>query len=334
MASLIDEIVRRSGLSRPTVKHVLGTRGHLYRESTRQRVLDVAAELGYRRNGAAKAMSTGRFSAYGLLMSVNPRDAVVPHPVLWGMQRAMGARDLHLTIGQLPDAALTDPVRMPRVLREWSVDGLIISYTDHYPQAMLDVIERHAIPSVWLNVKLPHDCVHPDDFATAQEATRQLLRLGHRRIAFASWWELGHYSYADRYDGYCAAMAEAGLQPRDLRAATIGKADAMGAYARHLLTLGDRPTAFLSYAIGDLHALLTTAYQLGLRVPHDLSLACIDGEAGDSVLPPTMLQLPGGELGEAAVEMLHEKVANPSVRLRPRALPGTYLPGQTAGVVA
>jgi LacI family transcriptional regulator len=337
MANLIDEIVQRSGMSRPTVKHVLGSRGHLYRESTRQRVLEAAEAVGYRRNGAAVAVSTGRFGAYGLLTSVHEPDAVLPFAVLWGMQQAMADRDLHLTIGQLPDAALTDPLRLPRVLREWSVDGLIVSYTDHHPRAMVDLMARHAIPSVWVNVKRRYDCVHPDDLGAGRRATEELLRAGHTRIGFASWWQVGHYSYADRFAGYAAAMTAAGLQPRDLRAGAAAVGDGEGdgdpatraGYFHRLLTLTDRPTAFVTYGAGDVEALITTAYKLQLRVPQDVSLICIDNVVPEGIVPIAALQLPGTALGQAAVAMLQAKVAAPAKRIRAQAIPATYVAGET-----
>jgi hypothetical protein len=37
-------------------------------------------------------------------------------------------RELHLTLGDLPDESLTDEAYVPRILREWSVDGLLINY--------------------------------------------------------------------------------------------------------------------------------------------------------------------------------------------------------------
>lgn len=330
----IEEIARRCALSHVTVKQVLGAHAHRYSATTRDRVLEAARAVGYRRNSAARAIGTGRFGAYGLLTSVNERDAVLPFSVLWGMQRAMAERDLHLTVGQLPDAELANPARLPRVLREWSVDGLVISYTDHYPRAMLDLIARHAIPCVWLNVKLRQDCVHPDDRRAGREATEQLLVRGHRRIAFATWISLDHYSFADRYAGYAEAMRLAGRRPRDLRAARRSPDDdghEKARYFRRLLAGPNRPTAFVTYAATDAEALIGHAAVLGLRVPEDLSVVAIDGVVSDNVLSVATVQLPGAALGLAAIEMLSLRVATPGGPQATRAVAGRFVPGQSIG---
>ena len=79
---------------------------------------------------------------------------------------------------------------------------------------------------MWVNAKFEVDCVYPDDYGAAKSATRQLIELGHRRIAFvhfinplfgATFEESRprfHYSVEDRAFGYRDAMREAGLSPR------------------------------------------------------------------------------------------------------------------------
>src|SRR4029453_19044681 len=104
----------------------------------------------------------------------------------------------------------------------------IVNYTHEILPGMLEVIRAHHTPAVWLNAKLAEDCVYPDAFGAARNATADLIGLGHRRIAFvkliAPWLSPGatveqtlarmHYSIAARRDGYLTAMREAGLAPQ------------------------------------------------------------------------------------------------------------------------
>jgi DNA-binding LacI/PurR family transcriptional regulator len=79
---------------------------------------------------------------------------------------------------------------------------------------MIELIQRYQIPSVWLNAKLESDCVYPDDFEAAGQACKYLLQMGHRRIAYVDYMSSGHYSTADRRNGYLRAMRSARLKPQ------------------------------------------------------------------------------------------------------------------------
>ena len=64
----IADIAQRAGLSKGAVSYALnGLPG--VSESTRQRVLKLAAEMGWRPNSAARALSASRAGALGLVMA-------------------------------------------------------------------------------------------------------------------------------------------------------------------------------------------------------------------------------------------------------------------------
>jgi hypothetical protein len=52
---------------------------------------------------------------------------------------------------------------MPRLLREWMVDGLLVAFNLSTPPGMIETIRRHNIPSIWLNSDQEIDCVRPND---------------------------------------------------------------------------------------------------------------------------------------------------------------------------
>jgi len=199
----LDAIAARAGVTKATVSNVLnrnrvGTRSDAVRNA--QRIRKIAAELGYRPNMAARAIQTNRFNAVGLIASTEPRFSVY-QPYLAGLTRACRRKDLHLTLGEVVDEKLTDERYIPKVLREWAVDGLLIAYMAGFPPVLADLIEQYRIPSVWLNAKRDHDCVYPDDRGGMELATRHLVELGHQRIAFFSVFPGGHYSSRDRRAG-------------------------------------------------------------------------------------------------------------------------------------
>src|SRR5262249_36057995 len=131
-----------------------------------------------------------------------------------------------------------------------------INYSQDFPEAMLAMIVRYHIPSVWLNEVLVKDCVYPDDFAGLRQATEYLLKLGHKKIAYVNYSNLtGDYSVGARFNGYSKAMQTANLTTQALRAGFELPED-FGASKRKTIT-GDagEPSNTLDYSGDEIKAI-------------------------------------------------------------------------------
>ena len=120
MATL-EEIAREAGVSRYTVSNVLRGRNKENWACTverAERIRGIAERLNYRPNAAAVATATGRFGAIGLLASRRHPDGVLLSTLLYSIRHHLTERELHLTLGDLPDESLTDEAYVPRILRE------------------------------------------------------------------------------------------------------------------------------------------------------------------------------------------------------------------------
>ncbi len=331
-----DELARHLGVTRLTVHRALTGRAGVG-EARRRQVIEAARELGYRPNGAARAVVSGRFNSVALVLSTEGRRSTIFPGLIVGAGDALAEHDMHLTIARLPDEKLTDEAYMPRALREWTVDGLLINYNQEIPEKLVELVERHQIPSVWINSKQPADCVYPDDAGGARDATERLLALGHRRIAFVSFAQPLHYSGQDRRDGYEQAMRSAGLCPRFILQPHGGTtATEMGEDVRpaaiEILRRADRPTAIIAYAVREAAAMLHAAAWLHLDVPRDLSLITFaESIQDDTVMPLSKIWISRVALGRSAVEMLIKKINNPSYPLPPKAMPLNWWQGTTCG---
>ncbi len=327
-STTLQTIADKAGVSMTTVSNVLnrnriGERSDAQRNARRIRA--IADRLGYRPNTAARAIQTNRFHAIGLIASTEPRRSVY-QPYLGGLTRACRRKDLHLTLGEVVDEKLADERYIPKVLREWAVDGLLIAYMLEFPPMLAQLIEQYRIPSVWLNAKQDHDCVYPDDLGGMKQATRRLIDMGHRRIAFLATYPEGHHSSTDRRRGYARAMLDAGLQPRVLYPDLTENVflstvlDDLSAWFRR----DDRPTALVCN--GDTPAMTAyhAALHAGLKVPRDLSIVGVYHQPivgiGRNI---TTLQLPTAQVGLEAVEMLTRKIARPNEPIAPVAVPLT-----------
>ncbi len=339
MATITD-IARAVGVSDVTVSRVL-QRGTSYRRPTYARRADeirrLATELGYRPNASAIAMRSGRFQCIALLLSSDHVRSQLPAGLLGGIQSALHQRDLHLMVDSLPDHTLTSDADAPKLLRQLMSDGLLINYNARIPERMIELIQDHGLPSVWINSKQDHDCIHPDDEAAGAEATRRLLELGHRRIVYVDYvsstppW---HYSPIDRYRGYARAMHEAGLPAGRYGHPSIWGRGEIVSSAKALLSNPERPTAVICYGGTDVRAVQCAAEGVELGVPRDLSIITFNELALADLGPriSTML-LPETEMGRRSVEMLVEKIKNPSRPQAAVAVPFAWEPGESVAQV-
>jgi len=333
MSVTIKEIALRTGLSIPTVGNVLGRSGSRYSVATRQRVMQAAEQLGYKPNSSARAMRQGRFGCAALVLSRSRQSthSYIPPNLLDGLDDELQRHNMHLTVSRLTDEELTRTDFIPKVLREHLADGMIVNYTHEIPPTMLELIRSHHTPAVWVNAKLDADCVYPDDFAASHQATEELLRLGHKHIAFVHLISRGgwqgsfdenrprfHYSALDRANGYASAMRAAGLSPQVLSHDRFIHESEQMTVCRQLLTGEHRPTAVLVYSEGEAQAVLCAAISLGLAVPHDLSLLAFSAfghyVAGHLV---SVVAVPTEEMGRCAVRCLLQKLKEPDVVCEP-----------------
>ncbi|HEV7298424.1 MAG TPA: LacI family DNA-binding transcriptional regulator [Tepidisphaeraceae bacterium] len=329
MTVTLDTIAKHVGLSRQTVAFVLGDRPHLFREETRRRVFAAAQELGYRRNVAAVAMNQGRYNAIGLLQSaVTGLGAVHPN-FLAAVLESLREAKMHLSIGQLDDAALTDQRAMPNLMNDWAIDGLIISYIANYPKRLVDILHRYRLPAIWTNVKRDHDSVYPDDYAGARQATELLLAQGHRKIGFVRHGDAVHYSSQDRWSGYGDAMRSDGLEPRRLGTGVHNSDVTTPAWHAELLTSirawlqsPDRPSAVVVDDDQAAPLIVHVCEFLGIALGSELSVVNLTRDPSPvlgRVL--TTMRIPTGGLGHVAVPLLLQKIAASATDLPSVAVP-------------
>lgn len=324
------DIARLAGVSQATVSKVLhNTKGNIgVSEATRQRVVDIARQVGYRRNLAAVAARSGRFGCVALILSAAATGrSTLPDKLLGSICKDLEASSLHLIVASLPDAALTDDAYVPKILRDWSSDGLLINYNKLVPPRMAELIEQYAIPSVWLNCKREFDCVHPDDLGAGRAATAELIARGHRQIDYVSMSHdqtSVHYSEQDRMAGYEQAMREAGLTARVYTQYNMPGGVAHREVMSHrLLTRDDAPSAIVTYGSSTTLPILFIARALGGPVWDKLALVTFHEDPvwlGGKI---STWIVPSDAVGEQGVAMLLERIANPKSHLPTRAVPYT-----------
>lgn len=330
-AVTLKHVAEKVGVDRSTVSRVLRDKGSEIGISRQlaERIKAAAAELHYTPNASARAIRCGRTGAAALLMSTVAGRSYLPSPLLDGLHDELAVDDLHLTIAKVGDEKLSEQDAVPKVFREFMVDGVLINYTHHLPPRLLEAVESAALPTVWLNADLKHDGINAANRAAAERATKRLIELGHRRIVYldlchgARQLAEAHHSARDRLEGYEAAMRQADLKPIEWR--PTESPDSPATEERFMLDRlrrTPRPTAVLSYFSISLPPIWRACAELGLRVPRDVSLMSFAPELWhDAGVNVDCLLEPHYAMGRAAGAMLRERITNPRRRLPSRELP-------------
>jgi len=276
-ATLAD-VAEAARVSRATVSKALNGRGDISSQ-TRDRVLAVAADLGYRSTTAPVPASPRR--AVAVVFDVPASPYILG--VLEGVLTSTTDNGLDLLTRLAPERATrTDRA----VAREWIADqqqaGVIgvIGLTLAEPDGLIDAAHNAGMPLVIVD---PVDTrqrrmvsVGSSNWAGARAATEHLIELGHRRIAWVGG-PAGSDAARDRLYGYHAALSAAGLEadpdlvrsgPFDVTTGTVA--------GRALLSRTSPPTAIMAaddeIAIG----VLLAARERDVRVPEQLSVTGFD----------------------------------------------------------
>jgi DNA-binding LacI/PurR family transcriptional regulator len=312
-------------------------------ESTERQIRDAATRLGYRPNASARAMQSGRFGAAALLVPAE-RSGYLPGTLALAVMRSLAGHDLTFSLAEAPFGTVSDDAQLPRLLRELSVDGLLIDFLDELPPGMVDVVRAHRVPTVYLNTKQPSDCVRPDDLGAGRDAAEFLMKRGHERIAFLDFASPSegvpsHYSTDDRIRGCRAAMKAAGLRTQVLRfefspyaRRQRAKGDGRLKQLTGVLDASDRPTAVIANENTAALPLAYAARERGLVLGEDLSVVAFSDKAvEDTGVPITTFAHFNGALGKAAGDTLARKIRHPEEALPPVLVPFTKRPGFTVG---
>jgi LacI family transcriptional regulator len=324
--STAKDVADLAKVSRTTVSFVLNNvPGMRISDETRQRVVEAVRQLDYHPDATARRMVRGRTNIIGFVLRQTPdqvfADQFLPE-VLHGLSKAAAAQGYHILIEPAPP---DDPSSYLRLIRERHVDGVVLSGPRFDDQDLLRVHAEGA--PVVLMGQLPNSglpFVDVDNVGGAMLATRHLITLGHRRIAFISNAMAAYTASAQRLSGYQQALADAGL-PCDEALIRYGDFTAVSGEAAMndlLTTTAPHPTAIFvasdTVAIGALKAIR----HAGLRVPHDIALASFDDAPLSELIDPplTTVRLPAYGLGWGTAEMLirlihHDEIREPGVLL-------------------
>lgn len=332
-------VARAAGVSPMTVSNAYN-RPDQISASTRERVLRVAADLGYTGpSPAGRSLRRGRCGTVGLLLTEDlPYVFADPGTLtfLHGMATELAAAGQSLLI--IPTAS--DPEHT--VLRSAIVDALVLRAMSPDDPAIATARERHVPLVIGGGPRVAGiPFVGIDNARSAVKAADHLLRLGHARFGVVTVPPGGRATgfpprpgLHQRTAGFVRALTDAGIplsQVTVVEAADNVREDGRMAAQELFAGPGLRPTAV--FAVTDVLAfgVLDGAALAGLRVPADLSVVGFDDvdEAARTTPPLTTVSHLLYEQGRAAVTVVLAAVEGTVVR-PPRLTPHLVLRESTA----
>lgn len=309
----IKDIAARLQVSPSTVGRALADDSRIS-ASMKQRVLEVAGEMGYVANRAARMMRGVSSNLVGLVVPDirNSFFSTMAH----ALSKCLEQEGYQLTLSETDDDRQTE-LRQIRELTSANVAGIIIvpSAKPHAETVRLlgmtphiQLLRKHAaLGEQWFGI---------DDYQAVYQPTRHLVELGHRRIAYIG--SLGELPTGGaRVKGFRDALALAGGDGQGMeQLGAPGSREFARDALRGLLAQPQPPTALVTGSVLHTFAVLEELWSSGVDVPGRLSVAGFGDELAFRWWGPglTTVALPVSELATACglwfVHRMKQKSAN------------------------
>jgi len=287
------------------VSYVINNGPRPVAKATRQRVLDAIKKTGYRPNGVAQALASGKTKTYGLIVPniSNTFIASFAH----ALQQEALDNGLVILLGDSGDCRKRE-LNLVNSLLSQRVDGLFYTSVDRHPH--IDLIQASGTPFVMLDrvdPSLPVNMLRVDEQAAARQVTTHLLSHGYREVGIICG-PLDMLNAQDRLLGWRDALAAAGIEERPewIFPASYTRQGGYDATQR-MLANGARPPRALfcsneAQAIGCIRALS----EHGLKVPEHVALVCFNGTDESAFYAPSLTTVcqPVREMAKAAIALL------------------------------
>lgn len=311
----MKEVAALAGVSVATVSRALAG-SPLVSAETREAVESAVRRAGYTINQAGRGL---RLQVSHRLLVLLP---TLSNPFFAEIVQALDERaqksGFSVLVGST-EGSLEREDRLARQLLSGAADGLVL-LTGRLPQALRrPIVAGQRIVAV--SEQVP-DTTIPligiDNKSAAQDATRYLIELGHRRIAHIAGPQ-GNVLTRLRIAGYRAALRASGLPfAPDLVAGSDFTVESGSRAMQLLLQRTPRPTAVFCANDETAFGAMAMAKQAGLAVPADLSVVGFDdiGYAAFSDPALTTIRQPRRRFGQlAAAILLDEMPASGTVTL-------------------
>ncbi|WP_277201380.1 LacI family DNA-binding transcriptional regulator [Victivallis vadensis] len=345
----LKTVAETAGCSIAVVSTVLnGARGNTkFSASVRQRILDVAAELGYHPNFASRSLKTRRSMTLGIYVQPKRWRSLsndYEMAIFRGAEQAARDRRYNLLVLNISSREL--PESCAEKIAEARIDGVILIHSDSNAEWIdrLLQVSTNIVAIDQPDAQTGLSRVVFDNRAAIELAVKELVKAGHRRIGFAGGClaELPRDSFlreeafrACQRNGLCdsdPALLFNGetCVPRPTVDERYCELEGERSF-RYFMALPQPPTAIVAYNSLVGISILREARRSGVEIPRDLSVIGLDYLELINFTDPTLSVIDHvlTEMGRAGTEMLidliEQKLSAPALR----CFMPVYRPGKT-----
>jgi LacI family transcriptional regulator len=309
----IRDVAREAKVSVATVSRALSS-PHQVNQATRERVLAVADQFGYRPSPAARSLITGKTGNIGLVMPD------LGNPFFTGVLKNVQAKARQSGYGVFVGDSDEDPAVEEELVRSMAkqVDGVLLCSPGIKDSQITALAANTTL--VLLNRRVRGiSAALMDSAGGMRQSIEHLAALGHQRIAFLSG-PRNSWSNKHRMRGLRAAVEQTKVDMLTL--GPFAPRYSGGVQAADL-ALAENVTAIIAY--NDIMALgaLARMHERGIDVPGELSLTSFDDLVYAAVSAPalTTVAMPVDAAGRLAVELLLSRLADPASPVVHQELP-------------
>ena len=302
----IADVAEKAGVSMMTVSRAINNKGEIS-EETRQRILGIAQEMGYRPSGLARGLATQRTETIGLVVPdiANPFFSQIAK----GVENVARVHSYNVFLLNT-DEDVDREMAALNSLWEKQVDGLILCSSRLNQEQLTARLERFPFTILvnrFLETAVSGVCtLNVDDESGAKKAVDHFIASGHRHIAFVAGPQYS-LSSQQRLAGYQASLNNHG---RPFRKELIKHCvpDTDGGYAAAMALLTNYGEVTAVFAFNDLTAtgVIRACADLGRRIPDDVAIIGVDDIPLASLVTPALstLRISKRELGSSAMRIL------------------------------
>ena len=336
MVSLIT-IAERCGVSTATVSKALNDHKDIS-EATRKRVRQVADELGYFPNAAARALKTNRSYNIGVLFEEEAGRGLTHEyfsGVLNGLKKQ--AEKLGYDITFINTCFENRKMSYYDHCRYRNFEGVAIVCADFNEPDVVELMNSE-LPVVTIDY-VHHNCtaVTSNNIQGIEELVKYIYSQGHRKIAYIHGQE-GSTVTRERLASFYRAVDELGLELPENYIRTANYLEIQGAaeQTKELLNLPNPPSCIIYPDDTSLIGGRNVIIKRGMKIPQDISVAGYDGTMMSQLLYPKLTTISQNTelIGEEAAKRLIGTIEKPKTTLVERVvIEGSLIPGQSVGVI-
>ncbi len=315
-AITLNDIARRLSVSKVTVSKALRDHPDIGAEM-KQRVQEVARELGYMPNFNARNLSSKKSRAIGLVV---PK--IAHHFFSSSVESIYKTAythqyDIIMTVSQENPV---NEIKHIQTLLSMRVAGLLVSITEKTRDPeIFQTVNKRGVPLVFFDRVLEglgNSSVVANDREAANELIRHTIGCGYRKIAHSAGYA-GTNIGRERKAGFLQAMSESELAiPEDwIIEGGFGESDGYAAMMQ-ISKQSDKPEIIFAVTFPVALGIQAACLELGLSVPGDIDVICFGGSPYNRFVSPSLSYMDqrAEEMGRQALELLLEELDDPESR--------------------